>query len=506
MTRSQLLERTVPGAQAPRVRSTPGTAVSSAADDVADLCASADFTLDGWQHSALTDILGETAAFRWAARESGFVVSRQNGKGGILHALALAGLFLFDEVKEILHSAHEFKTAKKAYRELRELIKGTPHLYARVERRGSRVVGFRNSNEDTSITLQDGSVIRFMARSSNTGRGFSPQWLIIDEAQECSEETRQALRYTVRAQVNPLIVWCGTAPHPTKNNSEAFTSLRDRGRSGKDKSLVWLEWSPDPDTDIAALRNDDALFDQVAGECNPALGTRITIDTIREERDACTTEDAWEGFCREALSWWPDAAEGLGGWDVWTAAEWMACATNENEDQAAQPGWLTGTVTLAVEMDAEKDNVTIGAGGTCREGGFGFDVVHRVRGETAAVAKIVQLAGQDDVGRVMIDKRGPARTLIDPLTEAGVDVYEVSSEEFITGTRAMFNAVLAREVKHRNRAEINEAVEQTVKRRIGDSFLLDRRTGVDISPVNVGILCRIGHLLGDEIESTTSLW
>jgi hypothetical protein len=46
---------------------------------------------------------------------------RQNGKGGIIEARELWGLFIGGE-KLILHSAHEFKTAKEAMRRIEELL------------------------------------------------------------------------------------------------------------------------------------------------------------------------------------------------------------------------------------------------------------------------------------------------------------------------------------------------------------------------------------------------
>jgi hypothetical protein len=67
--------------------------------------------LDPWQRFVLDRALGESKDGKWSAFEVGLVVPRQNGKGSILEARELAGLFLFDE-RLILHSAHEFETAR----------------------------------------------------------------------------------------------------------------------------------------------------------------------------------------------------------------------------------------------------------------------------------------------------------------------------------------------------------------------------------------------------------
>src|SRR5262245_37459467 len=117
---------------APRHRTNPG-ARSSAGPEAVDLAAAAGLRLDPWQAAGLEDALGEDSRGNWAAFEVGLIVPRQNGKGSILEARELAGLFLFGE-ELILHSAHEFKTAAEAFRRVLALIEGTPGLSKRVAR------------------------------------------------------------------------------------------------------------------------------------------------------------------------------------------------------------------------------------------------------------------------------------------------------------------------------------------------------------------------------------
>src|SRR5690606_3057608 len=102
----------------------------SAGSEAVDLAASAGLRLHAWQALALEEACGEVDG-RWAAFEVAVVAPRQNGKGAILEARVLAGLFLFGE-QLIIWSAHEFKTAKEAYRRLRRLMDSTPHPHARV--------------------------------------------------------------------------------------------------------------------------------------------------------------------------------------------------------------------------------------------------------------------------------------------------------------------------------------------------------------------------------------
>ena len=79
---------------------------------------------------------------------------RQNGKGAVLEARELAGLFLFKE-QLILHCAHEMKTANEAFRRILDLIDGTPDLRRQVLR-------IMRSKGEEGIELRTGQRLRFV--------------------------------------------------------------------------------------------------------------------------------------------------------------------------------------------------------------------------------------------------------------------------------------------------------------------------------------------------------
>jgi hypothetical protein len=70
---------------------------------------------------ALDGALGVRADGKWSAFEVGLVVSRQNGKGGILEARELLGLFELGE-RLIVHSAHQFDTSMEAFLRMEQLL------------------------------------------------------------------------------------------------------------------------------------------------------------------------------------------------------------------------------------------------------------------------------------------------------------------------------------------------------------------------------------------------
>lgn len=94
------------GDQRPRLCSLPDSDSVSAGQDAIALASMAGLRLDDWQKFVLVNSLAK-AGDKWAAFEVLCILSRQNGKGAILEARELAGLFLFNE-KLIIHTAHEF--------------------------------------------------------------------------------------------------------------------------------------------------------------------------------------------------------------------------------------------------------------------------------------------------------------------------------------------------------------------------------------------------------------
>lgn len=222
------------GAQQPRFRLAP-VEWSPAGQEAIELAASTGLILDPWQQDVLHGGLAEEpdprhpGLSRWVSSEIGIIVPRQNGKGGILEALELAGLFLFEE-QLILHSAHEFKTAAEAFRRLLFLIQNTPDL-------ASRVARVRTSHGDEGIELIGGQRIRFVARSTGSGRGFTGDRIILDEAYNLSSAGMSALFPTMAAIRNPQLVYASSAPLP-RQESDTLRRLCKRGRDGAREAMA----------------------------------------------------------------------------------------------------------------------------------------------------------------------------------------------------------------------------------------------------------------------------
>jgi hypothetical protein len=113
------------------------------------------------------------------------------------------------------------------------------------------------------------------------------------------------------------------------------------------------------------------------------------------------------------------------------------------------------------------------------------------------VAAVVAKKARFD--ELLIDPKGPAGKLIEPLEKAGVKVRRVKPEEFVTASQQFKDAVIGGEVVHIDQDVLNRAVSGATKKDVGDGAWKFSRTGssVDISPLIVVALARWAALQAD---------
>jgi len=484
----------------PRFRSVPLHA-STLGRDAEDLAECAGLTLDGWQADILEAAMGLDAAGRWAAMEVALVVPRQNGKGGLLEALELAHLFLVPTTQLITHTAHRFDTCLDHFRRIRKLVEETPELRALVKDNGRGVgdapSGIKDSNGKESIELANGRRLLFKAREKGSGRGFSGDLVVLDEAFWLKDLS--GLIPTMAARENPQAWYTSSAPLP-RMESDHLRALIRQGRAltaGEtvpepgEPMLAYFEWSTE---DVP----DDRLCDpEVVADGNPAYGIRIDQTFAKMELQRLGAE----AYRRERLGIFPDSDDAA--WAVWSEAEWRGCLSSVPPERKR---WLADPVTLAYEVTTEYSGGTIAVAGSCPEG-IGFDVIERGVNTAWLVPRLIELAtdAKRPVGRVVRDPKGPARIFDAELIAAGIVLTDCPASELAAGTGDFHTDLIDGNVVHRDRPEINEAVAQAVKRPYGDMWLIDRRKG-DATPITAPIMAVWGHKQAAESPVVDSCW
>lgn len=466
------------------------------------------YTLDAWQEWYLTESCGIQPDGKWAAFENYLVVSRQNGKNQILEVRELGGLFVFGE-RMIIHTAHEFKAAAEHFRRVRDTITAYDELRKRVKSvttsHGDEAIELRPA--PTLIFGPGGKMIRrtiaprlrFLARSRGSGRSFTADCVVYDEAMILSDEQVGASMPTMSAVANPQMIYTASAGY---KDSVQLGAVRRRVVR-KDTTLMGAEWSINPHTDacprdeiggrpanryVACSAHDDRDNPRSWAKANPALGTRISIRHVAQEMASMSADQ----FDRERLGVgdWPAEEE---AWSVVSREHWEACADPD-------PGGATRPIAFAVDVDPDQLSASIAAAWyrPKGEGDRELPVIeipqgcHR-DGVAWVVPRLAELKAKWHPAIVAIPKNGPAAGLIDDAVQAGIEVTTASSGDEAAAFSAIVTAVRSRQVVHLGQEHAPgmwHAVARAETRDVGDGgHAWSRRDSeTDITPVTSGTL------------------
>ena len=469
----------VPNVGQPRVCSYPPYVYSSG-DDAIDLADLAGLRLDPWQQLVLRHSLGERRDGNWSAFQVAVIVARQNGKGAILEARELAGLFLFDE-KLILHSAHEYRTAMEAFLRVRALIDNCDDLRRKVKR-------IISANGEEGIELLNGNRLRFISRSKGAGRGFSADTLIWDEAYALTEEQVEAQMPVLSARPNGQIWYTSSPPLDAVTGAQLFR-VRRRAMS-EPGSLAYFDWGAEGCLDnLHGVDLDDRALWRAS---NPAYGYRITEEAIERERGAMSDP----GFARERLSIWPPDL--TTGFRVIPEGDWQAAFDPKSQ--------IHGGRAFGISASWDRGTASIGAAGKRKDGLLHVELVDARPGTGWVVDRMVRLKEKWRPCAVVVDPGGPAGSLIPQLEAAGVEVTTVGLGDVARAYGLMFDGVSGRpyeddagelvnprNVRHIGQPELTAAVAGATNRTVGDGHAWDLKGAtVNLTP----LVCTTNALWG----------
>jgi phage terminase large subunit-like protein len=424
-----------------------------------------------WQENVFEGAMGERADGTWAARTVGVSCPRQNGKGTIEEGRALAGLLLFGE-RLIIASAHEVRTAQIMFQRIKAYFENYDELRKKVANIGNAVAR-------EYIRLRGGQEIRFVTRSKSAIRGFSADCLLLDEAQILGDVQWEAILYTVSARPAHQIWLFGTPPAAV-GEGVVFGRFRTLGLEGKDHRSAWFEWSADSDCDL-----DDP---HAWAQANPALGRRITHETVVTERAVASDE----GFARERLGIW--ASRGVER--VIASETWRVCA---------DPGLVDagGEVCFAVDVAPDRGSASIGAASWTVDGLPFVDVVETRRGDPDwGIAKIVGMCDRNDVRAVVIDEASPAASMVDPMRQCGITVTVTTMGQMAAACAGFYDAVMDGRLRHLDQPILNSSLAVARKRifRDGGWAWHRKESESDITPLTTATLALWGLVSSEVAE------
>ena len=269
----------------------------------------------GSQKHEMDVFFARTAQGGFAGKSIGITKPRQNGKSFATrdYAIDMAAV----EGKSVLFTAHHGRTVRKMFKEMCDFIEGHADFADELDY-------IYKAGGYEGIYFKGGACIEFQTRTNSGGRGGTYSVIVFDEAQELTNAQQDAILPTVSAggeiadgEGDPQKIYVGTVPGPECQGT-VFRMLHDRAHAG-DSSVWWLEWGATGDSlDEVDVDDVDLWY-----ACNPAMGRRMSEDTVRDEHDTMSRD----GFARERLGWWSPTA-GLPNFAI-PANKFEACAVDE---------------------------------------------------------------------------------------------------------------------------------------------------------------------------------
>lgn len=379
---------------------------------------------------------------------------RQNGKSFAARYYALWCAFV--EGRSVLYSAHNGSTTRKMFKFMCDFIEGHEDFRRKLKPGGQ---GIYKAQGSEGIYLADGTIIEFSTRTNSGARGGTYDVIIVDEAQELTDEQRDAMMPTTIASDSgdPQMIYIGTPPN-TKCPGTVFRCLHDDAHSGELGGAWWLEWAA---TEIGDTQDVDRWY-----ECNPMMGYRIKERSMRNMAETVgrTSPDS---FAREYLGWWDASTAAVQ--HLLTVEEWGACATDEPPSD--------GLMAVGVKFAPDGSRVALAA---CLRPDEGVPYVEVVRAcptsrGTRWVAEWLD-ARRDRVASVAIDgKRG--ESTVQKLADLKFPKRAVrvpGRADMAKACSMLVEAVQDGSISHYGQPDLDAAATTCAKRRIGqDGFGFD---------------------------------
>lgn len=387
-------------------------------------------TAQEWQQLLIYDILAQNADGMWMHDKFGYSVPRRNGKNEIVAIRELWGL---QNGEHILHTAHRTTTSAAAWRRLCSLLDK-----AGIEYKSIRATGREN------IRLDTGGECEFRTRSSKGGLGEGFDLLIIDEAQEYTDDQESALKYVVSDSPNPQTLFCGTPPTPVSSGT-VFMKLRNAALQGETENTGWAEWSVEYQTDP----NDvDAWY-----ETNPSMGTILNERKVRAEIGTDVVD-----FNIQRLGLWLRYNQK----SAISRTEWDALMLD------ALPK-LTGKLFAGVKYGQDGSSVALAIAVKTEDGKVLVEAID-CRPARAGNSWLVNFLRQADLEKTAVDGASGQQLLANEMKDAGIKKAPVlpTVKEIIAANALFEQAVTAnKSLCHMGQPSVVQAVSNCEHRAIG---------------------------------------
>lgn len=407
-------------------------------------------TCQRWQARQLNNILATNKDGLWVHTKYGYSVPRRNGKNEVVAMRELYGLL---HGEKVLHTAHRTTTSHSAAVRLSELLDCLGYTEIQRMNKEKKAAGEYVKNYTFSkqfglerIQIIDGGTCDFRTRSGKGGLGEGFDLLIIDEAQEYTDEQESALKYVVTDSKNPQTIFCGTPPTMVSSGTIFLNYRNDTLKGGKPNS-GWAEWSVDEMSDI----RDKKLWYLT----NPSLGTIFTERSIEDEIGGDEMD-----FNIQRLGLWQQhnlkSAISKTEWDSLRAS--------------SPPEFAAHDLFVGIKFGRDDTNVSLAIAAKTKDARIFVEVVD-CREIREGVGWIVDWIGQaKSIKKVTVDGANGQQMLCNLMKDAKLKKPILPTVKEIISANALFEqAVFKKTLTHMGQEELANVVSNCEKRNIGSN-------------------------------------
>lgn len=390
-------------------------------------------TAQEWQVNMMKHIMATNDENLWTHTKIGYSLPRRNGKNELILIRELYALFAGEQV---LHTAHRTTASHSGWEKLITVL----------DKIGVEYNSLKAIGRERVEVPETGGRVEFRTRTSTGGLGEGFDLLVIDEAQEYTDDQESALKYVVTDSVNPQTIMCGT-PTTAVAAGTVFPAYRTNVLEGGGDvpDSLWAEWGVDEMTDCHDV---DAWY-----LTNPSLGTILSERAVRNEIGSDK-----EDFNIQRLGLWVSYNQS----SAISAEEWEALAVEDVPE-------LTGQLYVGVKYGIDGNNVALSIAAKTKNGDI-FIESYDCRSVRNGNYWIIDFLKQADVKTVVVDGASGQSLLSDEMKEAGLKAPILPTVKEIIAANSVFEqGIYQGSIKHCDQPSLTQVVTNCLKRNIGSS-------------------------------------
>jgi hypothetical protein len=411
-----------------------------------------------WQKFALIHMHKIKTDGRWATPINTVVVARQNGKSFLRQLRIIGGLFLWNEPLQIGNS-HTLNGELEQFRQMIDLIESSDKLRAQVKQ-------IRWANGKEEIETLGGN--RFIVKASgSSARGLSrPSTVHLDELREMNDlESFAALRYTLMAAPNPMVIGYSNAGDSTSQVLNAFRNRALAKIAGADDDIGYFEWSAP--TEELTLEN--------ARHSNPAMGYTIHPDNV-----LATFNDPLDVVLTEVLCKWVVAIS-----SAVDSTSWANCLNDSVDLDTEKLTWL------GIDLSPDRKHAALVGGQKLGGESFVVKLLHTWSNELQlddkAIANDLADYARKYPTEYVLYSRRTAGAVAARLAPAGIPIYEMDAA-YPQACDEMLSAINSGRLQHRGQAELTNQMLSAVQLKRGDGgWVIGRRASQAVVCATVAV-------------------